>query len=451
MRRDTLVNEVESRLAGRNLVWFGTRGEDIESIADLESLSHAFSLIAPYRRRASIESWALEDASGRRLDLDTYDLDDHPRDPAVIEMRSAMLRALARPSAVVTYRPSSFLSAVAFARQDRCRYIGLFKDHQAAFEHKPWVESEIASRGVPHIPWIYVADDDQLDTVRLLDDGPIMLRRSRTNGGVGLVRVDHEKDLSELWFDEDEAYVSVAPFIEGGVPVNVGAVVWPGRITVHPASVQLIGVPGCTTRPYGYCGNDFGSVLSAVGPARLTEIEESVVSIGQWLRQYGYLGAFGVDFLVTEDAALFTEVNPRFQGSTHLSCQVSTEAGESCLLLEHLAALLGCGGEPSRPLVDQARDMDPLAHLVVHWDREDQVGVDPAPLVAAALAAPETARVDVLTRPELLTERCSTVARITIRDTATSSGFAIAPRWEELLVGWATQRAAAATTARSSP
>ena len=70
-----------------------------------------------------------------------------------------------------------------------------------------------------------------------------MLRRSRTTGGVGLVRVNDPEDLQRLWPTEDEAFVSVARYIEGGLPLNVGGVVWPDGVTVHRASVQLIGVP----------------------------------------------------------------------------------------------------------------------------------------------------------------------------------------------------------------
>lgn len=434
MNRGALLAEVQARLDGRALVWFGSRGDDVASLADLDSLAHAFSVIAPYRGPAPIESWALEEVSGRRVDLHTYDVDEHARDPAVRELRAALGRVLDRPSAVFTYRPSSFLAAITLPRQDRCRSVGMVREHQVAFEHKPWVETAIAALRIAHVPWSYVAGDDRPTAARLLDAGPIMVRRCRTEGGMGIARVDRVADLATAWF-EDEPYVSVAPFVADGVPVNVGAVVWPDRVTVHPASVQLIGIPGCTTLPYGYCGNDFGATLPTIGSERLDEIERSVVRVGDWLRAHGYVGAFGADFLVTEDAALFAEVNPRFQGSTHLSCRISAEAGESCLLLEHLGALLGCAGEPSRPLAVQAADHD-LAHMVVRWTEDERDGVDPSPLLTQARGMAETVHVDVLTKPQYVTEREGTVARITVRDRFTTSGFELAPRWRQVLDDW---------------
>ena len=120
-------------------------------------------------------------------------------------------------------------------------------------------------------------------------------------------------ELESLWPDEDEAFVSVAPFLTDAVPVNVYGVVWRDGITVHPAWVELIGINSCTTRELGYCGNDFVAA-AALGKGTIHEVERSVVSVGERLRGQGYVGAFGMDFLVAEGVPLFTEVNPRFQG-----------------------------------------------------------------------------------------------------------------------------------------
>ena len=134
------------------------------------------------------------------------------------EFRRSLLHALSRPSAVITYRPSLMLSAVCFARQDTAEYLGMAKDHQSAFEHKPWVESAVRRLGVPGIGWRYVADEEQLTSLHLVDDGPVVLRRSRSSGGTGVFRVDDPNDVARLWPDENEAFVSVAPYIVAACP-----------------------------------------------------------------------------------------------------------------------------------------------------------------------------------------------------------------------------------------
>jgi hypothetical protein len=437
VRRAELLTDISDRLDGAQLVWFGTRGDDIEAVADIPELTAAFSLISAYDRRTTIDGVSLESLSGRRVDLDAYDVDDHLHEEATVAFRRMLLRVLSRPSALFTYRPSTFVSAISFARRDRCRYLGLFKDHQSAFEHKPWVETAVAELDIPHVPWVYVADEEQLDTLRYLEEGPVMLRRSRTNGGVGLAKVDDSAQLAELWPEQEEAYVSVAPYIERTLPVNVSAVVWHDGVTLHPASVQLIGVPRLTTRQFGYCGNDFGACRS-LQASQLDAMGDATVAVGNWLRAHGYLGAFGVDFLVDESGVpLFTEVNPRFQGSTHASCRISVEQGESCLMLEHIAALLRLDAPPCRKLSEWAADMPPFAHFVVHSTLPEAAQVDATGLVDAVLAEPQTARADVVVSPALTTERGATVARVSVRDRLTTTGYELHDPWRRIVSDWA--------------
>lgn len=418
--RQRLLDEVSQQLGPRRLVFFGTRAEDAEALSNLPQYDAAFSLIGAVTRRPSVESLSLEELTGRRVDLDAYEVDDHLRSDGVGALRDAMLRALARPSALFTYRPTTLSSAVGFARRDRCLSLEMFKGLQSAFEHKPWLESEVVQAGIPAIPWRYVPDRERHVASSMLGDGPIMLRRSRTSGGTGLFQVMEESELEGSWPEEDEAFVSVAPFIEGGVPLNIGAVAWDDGVTVHRASVQLIGIEGLTTRPFGFCGNDF-SAVETLDPDVLPEVEVSTLRIGDLLRRLGYRGAFGVDFLITEGGPLFTEVNPRFQGSTHASCRLSVSRDEPCILLDHLAAHLGLPCPTRPPLVALHRDVQ-LSHLVVHNTgsraRFDvDAAVDPFRRAATFAAA------DVLVPAGTEVDHGGTVARVTMNEQVTSNGF----------------------------
>ena len=249
MNRAVLLRQVSAKLGNRRLVWAGIRGDDAEPLADLPQFEAAYTIINPYSRRLSVEGVAYEDLTGVRVDLEAWDIDDHLGAVETATFRRAMLQALAAPSALLPYRPSSFLSAIWFARRGRCLNLGLFGGHQAAFEHKPWVETSIAGLGVPTIPWTYIADEEQLRTEEMLRHGAVMLRRSRTSGGEGIVRVDDAGQVRAQWPHVAEAFVSVAPFIEGGLPINVGATVWHDGVTVHYPSIQLIGIPDVRDPP----------------------------------------------------------------------------------------------------------------------------------------------------------------------------------------------------------
>jgi hypothetical protein len=426
---------VEQRLGRRNLVWAGIRGEDIEPLTELPQLSGSFCIIGRYGRRRSVESLAFEDLSGRRVDLETWDIDDHLETEEALTFRRAILSSLSRPSALLTYRPSRFLSAIWFARRERTLNLGLFGAHQSAFEHKPWVETAVAALGVPHIQWKYVADEEQLLTPSLIDQFPIMLRRSRTSGGEGIVRVDSPDLVPSMWPRGAEAFASVSPFLEDVLPINLGGTVWRDAVTVHYPSIQLIGIPGCGQRPFGYCGNDFG-LSRTLEPSLLDQMEESTKKIGSWLGSHGYRGTFGVDFLVHEGVPLFTEVNPRFQGSTHLSCRISVEQGEPCLMLEHLASTLDLPATTRPPLRAQVRDLPDMSHVVVHWSGTEAARVDPLRLIESMRDHGSAIGADVRTRPSLITDPEGVVARITVGASVTVTGFELREPWSSIVTAW---------------
>lgn len=425
MDRVTMASTIADRLGKRRLVWAGIRGDDVEPFTDIPQLDGAFSLISRYTRRSDVRSESYEALTGVRVDPEIWDMDDHLEAPETREFRHHLLRALSSPSVLVAYRPSAFLSSIVFARHERCEPLNIFASLQSALEHKPWVETAVAQRGLARIPWRYVADEEQLDASSQFDGGPLVLRRSRTSGGEGLTRVDSPADVSRHWPHISEAFVSVAPYISGGIPVNVGATVWRDGVTVHHPSVQLIGIDGLVTREFGYCGNDFGAARD-LDPAVIDEIETSTVKLGQWLRRHGYLGSFGVDFLVHEGRALFTEINPRFQGSTHASAQLDIEAGRPCLALEHVAAWLGVPKPKSAPLREVVAETPDFAHVVVHWPG-DAAQLDTRALVARARDEAGTVRVELDPAPGVVCEPGAAILRWTARRRLTTTGYELTP------------------------
>ena len=425
--REAMRARIVSSLGRRELVWAGIRGDDIEPLKDVPQLSASFTITGAYAGRPDVNGVSYENITDVRVDPEVWDIDDHLDALATTEFRHGLLRALSAESALLTYRPSSFLSAIHFARRDRCLNLGLFGAHQSAFEHKPFVESSVAELGLPHIPWTYIADEEQVDVLELATHGPLVLRRSRTSGGEGFVRVERAEEVPSHWPKGDEAFVSVAPFIEGTVPVNVGATVWRNArdedcVTVHHPSVQLIGIESCVTREFGYCGNDFGR-MRHFPRSTIDQIEESTKTIGRWLRRYGYIGTFGVDFLVKDEVPLFTEVNPRFQGSTAASCRLSVEKDEACLMLEHVASWLGLPKPREPALWDRVRATRDLSNLVVHWTGSEQSLVDAAALVDSISEGEHMAMdADSLVPRGVTSDPGSLVARLALSRQITLSG-----------------------------
>lgn len=358
------LREIEARLGNRRLVYFGTRGSDARALTSVRNFDAAFTQVAPLGA-PGIEEVCLETLKGERVDLNRYSIDDDPS-PAVGELRRGLLKAFGRPAAVIPYRSTAVLASAWFPRADRVLYLGLFHEHQASFDHKAWVETQLAAAGVRVVPWRYYADDELSLVREIADRGPIVVRSNRSDGGAGLALVRDSEDVAGVMPPHRDGFFAVAPLMSDVVPLNVNACVFPGSVvSLHPPSLQLIGLQAGTTRPFGYCGNDFARA-SALDGGVLDAFEQTATKVGQWMAARGYVGVFGVDALVHGGTVHVTEVNPRFQGSSSLSAQISRDMDRPDLFLDHLAAFIGLPAPPHMPLREMARRQPTCAHVVCH-------------------------------------------------------------------------------------
>lgn len=416
--RDRRIQEISEALGDRSLVWFGIRGEDAGPLLAIPQFSACFAITAPLHAAKLEQSLVLEELTNHRVDLDAYDIDFDGRQ-AVQDLRLALLRALARPSAVSTYRPSAFLSDATFASNETAIALGLFKDRQTAFEHKPWVETELKGRGIRTIRWQYVPSERRRRLPLGAGQPPLVVRPVRSSGGVGIAVVSSHEELEAAWSAGSARLMGVAPFLEQALPLNVNACVFDeSTVTVHPASVQLIGLQGWTDRRFGFCGNDFDA-LRRVGSAVLAEMDDTTRLIGRWLGEMGYRGAFGADFLLDGDRLYFAEVNARMQGSSRLAASLAARSGRVDLLLDHLAAFLGLAPAESLTVAEWVTQLPPAAQVIKH-----HLGVIPkvAPGVEG-LTAPADAHVTLVPRAGVKIEPGGVEYCLELSRGVTTTGF----------------------------
>jgi len=366
MDRQRVIEAIERGLGRRKLIWFGTRGEDAQPLLEIKQLTEVFSLIAPLNTLSVEREVCLERLTGWRHDLDSYDLDADFSESA-LSLRASLLQSLRDPSVIAAYRPLAFLSSVYYPRRGHVEYLGLFHERQAPFEHKPWVETELLSLGIPTIPWKYFSDEDRQRVEEELSAyGSIVMRNNRSDGGAGFCLVKNREDLYSNWKVHPEGFFAVAPLMYPHIPLNVNCCVFSdGTVSMHGPSLQLIGIDGLTSRSFGYCGNDFAA-------GRLIErriwddLDRIVRSVAHWLFSKGYVGAFGIDAMVYDGELYLTEVNPRFQGSSAVSALLDAHTGRPDVFLCHTAALLGIKAEFSEKLYDLAQEQPAMAQILVH-------------------------------------------------------------------------------------
>src|SRR6185503_13324889 len=144
---------------------------------------------------------------------------------AVRDLHRRLRNAFTPDTVVMAYRPTAFLAAAYYPRVEHTRYLGVFHGSQAAYEHKPWVETELRARGVATIPWRYFSDDDRAVMIEWMEGRACVLRANYSDGGIGLTLACGDDDDLAIPHHAG-GFLAVAPLLEPNVPLNVSACVF---------------------------------------------------------------------------------------------------------------------------------------------------------------------------------------------------------------------------------
>ncbi len=368
------LGRLREKLRDSDIVWFGTRGIDARSLLALDRPLHSVSITCPMKPGLAIEQECLESMTGLRRDFDTYNIDGDASEAAT-QLKREFLFKRQQAAVLVAYRPAEMFNPVLYCERD---VRPAFNAHvlQRRFEYKPWVESSLMAFGVPMMPTTYVRSQDLARLRVLLEGGSLIARPVSGSGGLGIFCFSSiEEYLANRPRGE---FLGISPYFSRAIPLNVNAVIYPGaEVAVFGVSFQLIGLEKCATRRFGYCGNDFYAG-ARLGNENLDTIQRITERIGEWLAANGYLGLFGVDFLLDSSGLMVCEINARFQGSTPLSSAINRTCGIPDPITEHTAAFLGLSAPPmtlrrQAEIVSDLRSSTPTAQIVYRNLRETSV------------------------------------------------------------------------------
>jgi hypothetical protein len=232
----------------------------------------------------------------------------------------------------------------------------------AALENKTAVDEIWDTVGARRAHYEVVeVDQDPFSVARRLDagDGTVWAgdNRDGTNGGgdyVRWVRDDALARSAQQFFSAHCDLVRVMPFLEG-VPCSIHGFVLPdGVVALRP--MELV-----TLRSVAESRFLYGGLSTWWDPAEADreQMRELARRTGALLRdRHGFLGAFGIDGVLTNEGFRPTEINPRFSGGI-----TAISRGISELPLEMLQLNLAVG----RDIGVSAADLEPL--LVASADR----------------------------------------------------------------------------------
>lgn len=423
MRRAARVEQIRRALQGRRLVWFGNRATDGLALSAFPELACVGGIIAPAETAGT--HWiapTLEESWGRRVDLNMFDIDALPPTD-LAHMRARLLRILRQPCVLMCYRPSAFLSSLMYPSGGSCTYWGIPHLQQRAFEYKPWVESQLERLGLRIIPWRHYSVLDWPDIMGRSQPLPCVVRMATGSGGAAITLAHDFDDIHDFCNRADEGIISVSTYMEGALPLSINAVVFrDAEVFLAAPSLQLLGLVDCTTRPFGFCGNDFGFTRT-LPSAAIEKLEQAVTHIGRWLARAGYVGCFGVDFLLWDGDLYFTEINPRFTASSTLSARHDAEADATDVILEHMAAFAGLATVARPPLNETMRRIPAPRSQVMVFNRSDQsIGRAHVGITAAnGIELTEVARIGDYIAPEAQFFKATVDGRVTTENGILSS------------------------------
>lgn len=146
------------------------------------------------------------------------------------------------------------------------------------------------------------------------DNTKYILQENHASGGYGTHIINKDDtDSYVTYFDQSRGYF-ISPYFEQSVSVNVHCILFDNEIVVCPGSIQLVKE---INHKINYIGSDFIEYQSLS-----EQVKESIrinsKLLSKVLRDMGYRGVLGIDFLLINHEPYLLEVNGRFQASTIL-------------------------------------------------------------------------------------------------------------------------------------
>lgn len=243
-----------------------------------------------------------------------------------------------QPIHIVPYSSTKTLEEIC-SRLPNVKLLSPPAELKQMLDRKSLVREELQKIGVNCIPGHqdYI-EKNQYDKIAKLYGLPFFVQLDNSAAGSGSFKIEKEKDFENLANQYPNKKATFMKFIHGK-SININVVRTRDFTVLSEPSLQIIGEPICTSREFGYCGNDF-HIEKKLNESQIENLAKMAKKIGNWLGSKGYRGLFGIDCLADENQVYFTEINPRFQGSTGLLIDRQLETGKIPLSFFHLVPYL---------------------------------------------------------------------------------------------------------------
>ena len=157
-----------------------------------------------------------------------------------------------------------------------------------------------------------------------------VVANSASDGGSNVFLVDDEKDYLGISGNLSSLVVRIESAILPSTPINqIGIVLGDGEVIKYQPSIQII-VKSKEYNRLEYQGSNYQLSQFDIQDidGKIEEITSLTNAVGKSLFAIGYRGIFGCDYIISESAVYFVELNPRYQASTRILSMATEDRPE---------------------------------------------------------------------------------------------------------------------------
>lgn len=169
---------------------------------------------------------------------------------------------------------------------------------------------------------------------------PFVLQYNRGHTGDGTLIIQSKEDLKQLEIDFPERTVKISKYIDSSLMYNCNVCITNKNNYIAGINYQITGVKELTNKDRATVGNDFSN-FAGINENVISKLKDEIQKISDNMRKNGYLGLYGVDFIIKDEEVFIIEINARQTQSIPFLTKLQFMQNEVPLLLMHVAQFLG--------------------------------------------------------------------------------------------------------------
>lgn len=215
----------------------------------------------------------------------------------------------------------------------------LVEKYENKISQYSWLKKIIPDHLPPTL--VIIPQEREYQKIKKEIGGKFICQFNHGHSGEGTQIISNQEDWKNLQKKFPQRPVRLSQLIKGET-FTINACLWENCVLLGNPSYQITGLKECTDLPFATIGNDWYYANQNLSASDLRKMRNLVQKIGKSMKEGGWQGLFGVDFVKNEKKDWkVIEVNARQPASANLETILQQKTGPGLTILTvHFAALL---------------------------------------------------------------------------------------------------------------